>query len=62
MAGTETFLIDAQGLNLACENPVGIYKNGSVLYIAGTKSGRDVYDDLNYHVIKQDTPKGTKSW
>ena len=42
----ETFLTDTQGLRLAYENPEGIYQNGSILYIAGTKSGRDVYDDL----------------
>ena len=46
LAGTETFLTDTQGLKLAYENPEGIYQNGSILYIAGTKSGRDVYDDL----------------
>ena len=46
LAGTETFLTDTQGLKLAYENPDGIYQNGSILYIAGTKSGRDVYDDL----------------
>ena len=46
LAGTETFLSDTQGLKLAYENPEGIYQNGSILYIAGTKSGRDVYDDL----------------
>ena len=46
LAGTETFLTDTQGLRLAYENPDGIYQNGSILYVAGTKSGRDVYDDL----------------
>ena len=46
LAGVETFLTDTQGLKLAYENPYGIYQNGSILYIAGTKSGRDVYDDL----------------
>ena len=46
LAGTETFLTDTQGLRLAYENPEGVYQNGSILYIAGTKSGRDVYDDL----------------
>ena len=46
LAGVETFLTDTQGLKLAYENPNGIYQNGSILYIAGTKSGRDVYDDL----------------
>ena len=40
------FLSDTQGLKLAYENTEGIYQNGSILYIAGTKSGRDVYDDL----------------
>ena len=42
LAGTETFLADTQGLELAYENPDGIYQNGSILYLAGTKSGRDV--------------------
>ena len=42
LAGAETFLTDTQGLKLAYENPDGIYQNGSILYIAGTKSGRDV--------------------
>ena len=46
LAGTETFLTDTQGLKLAYENPDGIYQNGSILCIAGTKTGRDVYDDL----------------
>ena len=31
---------------MAYEKPDGIYQNGSIFYIAGTKSGRDVYDDL----------------
>ena len=38
LAGTETFLTDTQGLKLAYENPDGIYQNGSILYIAGTKA------------------------
>ena len=46
LAGTETFLTDTQGLKLAYENPDGIYQNGSILHIAGTKTGRDVYDDV----------------
>ena len=46
LAGNETFLTDTQGLKLAYENPDGIYQNGSILYIAGTKGIRDVYDDL----------------
>ena len=45
-AGTETFLMDTQGLKLAYGFPDGIYQKGSILYIARTKSGRDVYDDL----------------
>ena len=52
LAGTETFLTDTQGLKLAYENPDGIYQNGSILYIAGTKSGRDVYDDLKLPLYK----------
>ena len=46
LAGTETFLTDTQGLKLAYENPDGIYQNGSILYIAGTKDPIDVWDDL----------------
>ena len=45
LAGNWSFLTDTQGLKRAYENPDGIYQNGSILYIAGTKSGRDVYDD-----------------
>ena len=52
LAETETFLTDMQGLKLAYENPDGIYQNGSILYIAGTKSGRDVYDDLQLPLYK----------
>ena len=39
-------MTDTQGLRLAYDNPEGIYQKGSILYIAGTESGRDVYDDL----------------
>ena len=46
LAGSETFLTDTQGLRLAYENPDGIYKNGSILYIAGTKSLQDALDDV----------------
>ena len=46
LAGTETFLTDTQGLKLAYENPEGIFQNGSILYIAGTKDPIDFYDDL----------------
>ena len=46
LAGVETFLTDTQGLKLAYENPNGIYQNGSILYIAGTKDPIDFYDDL----------------
>ena len=46
LAGTETFFTDAQGLRLAYESPDGLYQNGSILYIAGTKSAQDVWDDL----------------
>ena len=51
----ETFLTDTQGLRLAYENPDGIYQNGSILYIAGTKSGRDVYDDFKITHISDTT-------
>ena len=46
LAGNWSFLTDTKGLKPAYENPDGIYQNGSILYVAGTKSGRDVYDDL----------------
>ena len=60
LAGTETFLTDTQGLKLAYENPDGIYQNGSILYIAGTKSGRDVYDDLKLPLYKTQQTKRYK--
>ena len=46
LAGTETFLTDTQGLRLAYESPDRIYRNGSILYIAGTKDAIDFWDDL----------------
>ena len=60
LAGTETFLTDTQGLRLAYESPEGIYQNGSILYIAGTKSGRDVYDDLKLPLYKTQQTKRYK--
>ena len=46
LAGTETVLTDTQGLRLAYENPNRLYRNGSILYIAGTKDPIDFYDNL----------------
>ena len=46
LAGTETFLTDTQGLRLAYESPNRIYRNGGILYIAGTKGPIDFWDDL----------------
>ena len=60
LAGAETFLTDTQGLRLAYENPEGIYQNGSILYIAGTKSGRDVYDDLKLPLYQTQQTKRYK--
>ena len=60
LAGTEVFLTDTQGLKLAYENPDGIYQNGSILYIAGTKSGRDVYDDLKLPLFQTQQTKRYK--
>ena len=60
LAGKETFLTDTQGLKLAYENPEGIYQNGSILYIAGTKSGRDVYDDLKLPLFQTRSTKRYK--
>ena len=44
LAGTETFLTETQGLRLAYESPDRIYRNGSQLYIAGTKDPMDFND------------------
>ena len=60
LAGKETFLTDTQGLKLAYENPEGIYQNGCILYIAGTKSGRDVYDDLKLPLFQTRSTKRYK--
>ena len=60
LAGREVFLTDTQGLKLAYENPDGIYQNGSILYIAGTKSGRDVYDDLKLPLFQTQQTKRYK--
>ena len=46
LAGNWSFLTDTQGLRLAYESPDRIYRNGSQLYIAGTKDPIDFYDDL----------------
>ena len=46
LAGNWSFLTDSQGLKLAYENPDGIYRNGSQLYIAGTKDPIDFWDDV----------------
>ena len=55
--GRSHFFTDAQGLKLAYENHDGIYQNGSILYIAGTKSGRHVYDDLKLPLYKTQQTK-----
>ena len=60
LAGNWSFLTDTQGLKLAYENPDGIYQNGSILYIAGTKSGRDVYDDLKLPLFQTRNTKRYK--
>ena len=46
LAGQESHITDTQGLKLAYESPDRIYRNGSILYIAGTKDPIDFYDDL----------------
>ena len=46
LAGQESYITDTQGLRLAYESPNRIYRNGSILYIAGTKDPIDFYDDL----------------
>ena len=46
LAGNWSFLTDTQGLKRAYESPDGIYRNGSQLYIAGTKDPIDFWDDL----------------
>ena len=53
-------MTDTAGLKLAYENPEGIYQNGSILYIAGTKSGRDVYDDLKLPLYQTQQTKRYK--
>ena len=60
LAGTETFLTDTQGLRLAYESPNRIYRNGSILYIAGTKDPIDFYDDLKLPFYQTKTLKDTK--
>ena len=60
LAGNWSFLTDTQGLKLAYENPEGIYQNGSILYIARTKSGRDVYDDLKLPIYQTRNTKRYK--
>ena len=47
-------------MKLAYENPDGIYQNGGILYIAGTKSGRDAYDDLKLPLYKTQQTKRYK--
>ena len=46
LAGNWSFLTDTQGLKRAYESPDRIYRNGSQLYIAGTKDPIDYLDDL----------------
>ena len=45
---------DAQGLDIAYRQANGLYNYGDTLYIAGTKSLGDVYDDLKipFHATK----------
>ena len=60
LAGTETFLTDTQGLRLAYESPDRMYRNGSILYIAGTKDPIDFYDDLKLPFYQTRNTKGYK--
>ena len=46
LAGREDFLTDTQGLRLAYESPDRMYRNGSILHIAGTKDAIDFWGDL----------------
>ena len=46
LAGREDFLTDTQGLRLAYESPDRMYRNGSILHIAGTKDAIEFWDDL----------------
>ena len=46
LAGNWSFLTDTHGLKRAYESPNRIYRNGSQLYIAGTKDPIDFWDDL----------------
>ena len=52
LAGNWSFLTDTQGLRLAYESPDRIYRNGSQLYIAGTKDPIDFTTISNYHFTK----------
>ena len=60
LTNNERFLTDAQGLRLAYENPDGLYQNGSILYIAGTKSAQDFWDDLKLPFHKTQLTKRYK--
>ena len=51
-AGVEHFRMDNDGLKRAYENPSGIFQNGSILYVAGTKSFGDALDDLKLPFYK----------
>ena len=46
VAGREDFLTDTQGFRLAYESPDRIHRNGSILYIAGTKDPIVFWDNL----------------
>ena len=46
LAGTEYIPTDTYGLKRAYEDPNGIYRDGEIFHIAGTKSFQDAVDDL----------------
>ena len=57
LVGQEYFITDTMGLKLAYENPDGICQNGSILYIAGTKSLQDALDDCKIAFLSDATYK-----
>lgn len=48
-------MTDVQGLDEAYHTPNGLFVHGNTLYIAGTKTAQDVYDDfkLPFHMVER---------
>ena len=60
LVGNWSFLTDTQGLKRAYENRDGIYQNGSILYIAGTKDPIDFWDDVKLPLYQTHNTKRYK--